>query len=386
MRIAVLTSLYPSPPRPFEGVFAEVRWQGMRARGHEVFVTQPVPLAPGPFLFGKWSEIARMPRREERGGVPVTRPRYFHVPGRARVNAARFARVGVRRLVVERPDVAVLDYAWPAAAAAPLLAELGIPAVVTGRGSDVLQVADEAGLGEELGEYLRAASAYCGVSRDLVRAMDAIADEPGHGRLVANGVDLERFRPRERGAARASLGLPPGVPLVLVAGHLIERKDPLLALRVFEAGAPSDALCVFVGRGRLRGQLELAVRERELGGRVRVVGEVPPEGLALWYAACDLLLLTSRREGRPNVVLEALASGRAVLATDAGGTRELVEPWAGRMLAPDRDPRTMGGMLRGLLEDPPAPEELRASVEHLSWERSFEALEELLGEACQAPR
>ena len=128
MKISVLTSLYPSPTRPFEGVFAERRWLGMLERGHEIRVTNPVPLAPGPFLFGKWAEIAKMPRQEDRGGIPVARPRYFHVPGRVRQNARRFSKVGVRRILGGgRPDVVVVDYAWPAAVAALRLRELGIP-------------------------------------------------------------------------------------------------------------------------------------------------------------------------------------------------------------------------------------------------------------------
>ena len=385
MNLAVLTSLYPSPPRPFEGVFAERRWQGMAQRGHQVHVVQPVPLAPGPFLFGRWAEIRKMPREEERGGIAVRRPRYFHVPSRARQNARRFARIGVRRLLAQGlPDAVVLDYAWPAAAAALGLAKRGIPVVINGRGSDVLQVAGEAGLGSELGEGLAAAGHWCAVSNDLVRAMDevaAAAGATGTGTLVPNGVDLELFHPRERNEARHRLELPQDVPLVLVAGHLIERKDPLFALKVFEAGAPDDAMCVFVGKGRLKGALEIAVRERDLTDRVRIVGEVPPGGLADWYGAADLLLLTSHREGRPNVVLEALASGRPVLATDVGGTAELLGDHRERMLAPGHDVEAMAAMLRTLLAEQHDPMGLRRAVEHLSWDASLATLEQVLERA-----
>ena len=56
MRIEVLTSLYPSPPRPHEGIFAERRWTGMQTRGHEVHVVHPLPRT-GPFVRGSWAEI-----------------------------------------------------------------------------------------------------------------------------------------------------------------------------------------------------------------------------------------------------------------------------------------------------------------------------------------
>ena len=178
--------------------------------------------------------------------------------------------------------------------------------------------------------------------------------------------------------------LPADVPIVLVAGHLIERKDPLFALRVFEEGAPPDAICVFVGRGRLKGPLEVQIRERDLADRVRIVGEVPPGGLADWYGAANLLLLTSHREGRPNVVLEAMASGRPCLATDVGGTGELVAGWSERMLAAEHDVERMGSMLSELLKSAPTPEEIRASVEHLSWDASLSTLEGVLGQATEA--
>ena len=260
MRIEVLTSLWPSPPRPYEGIFAERRWLGMLNRGHEVGVVHPQPLAPA-LACGRWGEIRRMPRRELRHGLVVVRPRYLHLPGRARANAHRFARAGLRALLTRsRPDVVVADYAWPAAAVAPRLAELGLPCVVSGRGSDVLEVAGEAGLGGELAEFLRAAGHWCGVSDELVRALDELGGAPGRGRLVPNGVDLERFTPAPRAVARTRLGLAPDGALVLVVGHLIPRKDPLLALAAFARGAPPDARCAFLGRGPLAGELERAIR------------------------------------------------------------------------------------------------------------------------------
>ncbi|MCZ6599182.1 MAG: glycosyltransferase [Planctomycetota bacterium] len=337
-----------------------------------------------------------MPRREERGGLFVERPRYVHLPGRAAGNARRFARAGLRLILGKRilgkrnwgpdafevPEVVVCDYAWPASAAAPRLAELGVPCVVSGRGSDVLEVGGEAGLGDELAGYLRAAGHWCAVSEDLVCAMDELAGQAGRGRLVPNGVDLELFRVRDRAAARRALELPPDGRLVLVVGHLIPRKDPLLALDVFGRGAPADATCAFLGRGPLCAKLEAAALGAGLAGRVRLVGEVTPERLGGWYAACNCLLVTSRREGRPNVVLEALACGRPVLATEAGGTAELLVTLP-ELLAATRDPAELGRRLAALLDAPPDAELLRRAAAPHSWEKSFERLEACLEDAVR---
>jgi len=324
---------------------------------------------------------------ETRSGLHVTRPRYLHVPRLARFNAASFAREGLRVITRgERPDVVVADYAWPASQAAAALVAAGIPCVVNGRGSDVLAVAGEAGLGDELARNLRVAGHWCAVSEDLVRRMDELGGAQ-RGVLVANGVDAELFRPREPLVCRRELALAPQGELVLVVGHLIERKDPLLALQAFAAAARAlpNARIAFVGRGPLQDALLARAVELGLERRMQLVGEAPPQTLALWYGAADVLLLTSRREGRPNVVLEALSSALPVLATDAGGTRELLRAVPGA-LAESRDPDVLGARLREILHAPPDRELLRTQARSFGWEAGLDALEALLAKSIEAAR
>ena len=382
MRVGVLTSLYPCQERPFEGIFAERKWQGLLARGHDVTLVHPVPWGPrwlAPLLGDARAYLARIPRREDRGGVEVLRPRFGHLPGRSAGNAERFARAGLGTLFgtgAPAPDVVVCDYAWPAAAAAEALRTRGVPVLVNGRGSDVLQVRETPGLETHLARGLRSSRGYTAVSQDLLDAMVATGGPKPVQALTPNGVDADHFKPGERRAARARLGQATEGDLVLCVGHLIERKDPLLALAAFAAGATEGARLVFVGRGPLSDAVEGAAAELGLGDRVSLLGERPPAELVDWYRAANLLLLTSRREGRPNVVLEALSTGCPVLATSAGGTGELLED--PRMLSMDRESAALGQMLNDLLKRPPAAEVLRRSVEPLTWAASLEALESAL--------
>ncbi len=385
MRIAVLTSLFPSRERPNEGVFAQRRWNAMKRRGHSVRVVHPLPWAP-PFGPAHWRELRAMQEREERAGIGIERPRYAHLPRRALGNARAFASAGLARLESgERFDVLVADYAWPAAAAATECARRGWPLVISGRGSDVLAVAELPQLRAVLADALRSAGAWCAVSEHLVRAMDELAGEP-RGVLVANGVDGELFRPRDAAQARRELGLPLEPRVVLVVGHLIERKDPLLALEVFAracGAAQAPAKLVFIGRGPLEAELRAKIAQAGLEQRAQLIGEAAPEQLAHWYCAADALLLTSTREGRPNVVLEALSSGLPVLATDAGGTRELLESDP-RMLATSRDPQALAAQLNALLASAREPHKLRALAERWSWDGACSALEALLERAIAA--
>ncbi len=386
MKIGVLTSLYPSSVRPHEGIFAERRWSGMRRRGHDVRVVHPLPFAPCAFAgrwLGRpqWSLIARTPRAEVREEIEIGRPRYAHIPGFALANARAFARAGFDALQAGGElELVVLDYAWPAAMSASLWADVGIPSVISGRGSDVLAVAQTPRLARALGLALRQSGHWCGVSQDLVTAMDRLAGAERRGMLVPNGVDFDLFQVRDRGLARQRLECKAQGALVLVVGHLISRKDPLLALEAFARGAPPDAELVFVGTGELERELRRRVRELDLERRVQFRGEQAADTLPWWYAACDVLLLTSSREGRPNVVLEALACGRPVVATRAGGTAVLLEGFAGT-LVDSREPELLARALSAMLARAPAPQRCREQVQALSWEQSLGSLEACLNAA-----
>ena len=348
----------------------------MAARGHQVRILQPLPRVPLFLRSGPRADWRSYPKRQRSEGLDIIRPRYLHLPGRALGNARRFARVAVSSLA--SPDVVVADYAWPAARIASHLADLEIPCVVHGRGSDVLHVRENPALARELSLSLQSAGHWCAVSEDLVLALDELGQSPGHGVLTPNGVDTARFTPGDREGARRRLDHSGDTrPWVLVVGHLIERKDPLLALEAFRVGAPRDARLIYLGRGPLEAQLRAAAKAPDLEGRVDLIGEVSPEELADWYRAGDALLLTSSREGRPNVVLEAFACGLPVVATSAGGTAELFGSWEGG-LALTRAASDIGGRLARVLDTPPPTAELVSGVRNLTWERSFEALEGVL--------
>ena len=111
-----------------------------------------------------------------------------------------------------------------------------------------------------------------------------------------------------------------------------------------------------------------------------MLGERAPAELADLYRAADVLLLTSRREGRPNVVLEALASGLPVVATAAGGTAELLAASPFDVVT-ERDPQAIGARLRHVLADPPSATTIAASVAPWTWAAGLANLEHLI-EGC----
>ncbi|MCP4899285.1 MAG: glycosyltransferase family 4 protein [bacterium] len=383
MRIVVLTSLYPTPVSPFEGVFVERRWRAMQRRGHQVEIVQPLPYSP-PLMMGRRGRFRRVGNSELRNGISIRRPRYIHVPGLILSNARRFARVGSRTVIALSPDIVVCDYAWPAAAVTETLHQWGIPNVVSARGSDLTIATSTPKLRSAFATGLASADAWCAVAQHLVDGLNRVGEASDRGFLTPNGVDTDLFRHRDKVEARHQHASAADNDIILHVGHLIPRKDPLLVVRSFSVvhRLRPTARLVMVGDGPLRSAVEQEVENLGLCDSITLVGEQSPEDLAGWYAASDMLLLCSTSEGRPNVVLEALASGRPVLATESVGSAELLETLPG-MVANTRDPDDLAVRIMECLTNLADPEELCRFAAGMSWDRACESLEECLAVALQ---
>jgi glycosyltransferase involved in cell wall biosynthesis len=192
--------------------------------------------------------------------------------------------------------------------------------------------------------------AFIAVSRENIRqgVRERILS-PGKVRLIRSGFDTARFLAGSRERGRRLLGIPEGVPVVGTVGPFKPQKAPLdfveVARRVRDK-AP-EARFVMVGDGELRPKVEQAVREGGLSGNFLLAGwsgEVPD-----LLRAFDVFLLTSRWEGLPRVVPQALISGVPVVATAVDGTREIVDEGADGYLAPPGDLCLLAHRVLGLI-------------------------------------
>jgi len=177
-----------------------------------------------------------------------------------------------------------------------------------------------------------------------IAALYAVA--PARLSVVYNGVDLERFHPRNRArhrtAARAEAGLPTDAWTILFVGSGFERKGLVTLLEAFGALPDRTARLVVIGKGDASPFQGVAGR---LGVAERIVWLAPREDAERWYAAADVVALPSRYEPFGNVHLEALASGVPVVAsTAAGGAEAIREGWNGAIV----DPRDAGALVRAL--------------------------------------
>jgi glycosyltransferase involved in cell wall biosynthesis len=163
------------------------------------------------------------------------------------------------------------------------------------------------------------------------------------------GLDLAAFLDApDQNAARDRLGLPRDTPIVAIVARLVPVKDVSLFLRAM-AKVPAPALAVVVGDGELRASLEAQSAALGLGGRCRFLGW--QSDVSAVYAAADLVALTSRNEGSPVSIIEAMASSRPVVCTAVGGVPDLVRSGTG-VLVPPGDDAALAAAVSTLLSNP----------------------------------
>lgn len=289
MRILLVSQMYPGPDDPDLGVFVANLERELVARGHE---------------------IERAVVDSRRGGR------------RRHLELARDVLRAARRF---EPDVVYAHFLVPAGLLGALATRA--PLVVTAHGQDVRNVGGIPGARAATKHVVKRASTIVAVSgwlRD--RLVAAVPEAAEKIEVVDCGVDLERFAPRDAGEARRDVGWTGNGTAFLCLGSLSDRKNVLRLARAFDAHG--EGTLTFVGDGPLRPALE---------GRpgIRVVGRVAHDAVPAWIAACDVLCQPSLVEPFGLATLEAMASGRSVVATVVGGPPEFVTAETGVLVDPE---------------------------------------------------
>jgi len=351
-----LTSLFPSAARPRHGIFVETRLRHLlQDCPVEARVLAPVPWFPfRARWFGSYAAFAATPRHDTRpSGLQVSYPRYLMLPkiGVAfQPDAMAHACVDDIRTLQRtgwQPELIDAHYLYPdGVAAAKIASAVGLPLVMTARGTDVNVLARQAGAGRRVLWAARKAAAVIAVSTRLKEALVELGVEADKVRVVRNGVDTDVFAPMDRSAARKALGLSQRTTLACV-GNLVPEKGFSLAIDCV-ARLPHAQL-VIVGEGPQRGELERQARALGAADRVVFMRSMAQAELARVYSAADILLLCSTREGWPNVVLEALACGTPVVATDVGAVNEILTDRQFGRVIPSRDTAIMLAAVEDLL-------------------------------------
>jgi len=348
MRLLVVTSQFPIAGEPNRGrpILQTVR---ALSRLAEVRVLSPIATyprwaRPRSYLFRAADAAHVVP------GIDVQYVEYPALPAISRpLNGALCAHALHAPLRAFAPDVVLSYWLYPDAYGAMRAAHrAGVPLVAGARGSD-LRVRDA--ISKRLTQpVVRSARRLLVVSEDLGRvAVRDYGADPARIRAIPNGCDASIFHPQDRAAARAALGLDADAELVVYVGRLVPEKGLRELLDAMAALVPSRPRLqlALVGDGPMRAELD--ARTGDTSHRVHVPGAQDAQSVAQWMAAADLVTLPSYSEGHPNVLVEALACGRPVVATPVGGIPEVVDAASG-LLVPARDAQALAGGLREALE------------------------------------
>ncbi len=266
----------------------------------------------------------------------------------------------------ERFDAIDAHYLYPDGVAAVWLGQrLGLPVVVTARGTDVTLIPRYAVPRRLIQGAIRDTAALISVSAALKDALIALGAPPDKVTVLRNGVDTALFRPPDdRDAARRALGLIG--PTLISVGLLIERKGHHHVIEAMRA-LPGFALLI-VGEGPEQARLAGMIAQYGLSDRVRLLGPRPHAELPALYGAADALVLASSREGWANVLLESMACGTPVVASNIPGNPEVVREAAAGVVVAANTPDGIAAAVRGMFAALPARAATRAYAEQFGWE------------------
>jgi glycosyltransferase involved in cell wall biosynthesis len=380
MRVLILTKIFPNSVEPLSSPFNRRQFHEL-ARLCDVEVLATIPWFPGAKAFARWSPAGRLfdvPKEERIAGLTVRHPRFVFLPKIGPGLSGPLYAASLATTALEyrgKVDVVLGSWAYPDGFAAVVLGEmLGIPAVIKLHGSDMNVVARLPGPRRGLKWALPRAARVVAVSRPLRDAAIEFGAPPSRIDVVPNGIDRAHFRPLDRMAARRALGLRTEGTVIVYVGNIEHHKGAVDLVHAFAAVARlrDDVALVMVGDGAARNECQkLAV---DLGVDVSFVGAKPHDEVPRWIGACDVFALPSWNEGTPNVVLEALACGRRVVATRVGGTPDVVTSDALGMLVPPRDIQALAHALAQALSTPYEPEAVSAGLDAPDWQGSAERL------------
>ncbi len=349
-RTEPLTIVHVTAPAPVGGLESVVTAlaRGHGARGHDVHVVsvfnvgeRAFPLADG--VSGVTTHVLEIP------------PRRYSRERAAVADIARDCRADVLHTHGYRPDVVDAGAAH----------QLGVPVVTTVHGFA------GGGLKSRLYEWIqerafRRFDAIVAVSRPLVVRLESAGVPAAKVHWIQNAW-APGLRFADRGEARRELSLPAEGLVAAWVGRLSREKAPDLFLAALARMGPHAPVAAFIGDGPMAGELHRRATALGLGDRVRWYGVV--NAAARLLPAFDAYVLSSRTEGTPIVLLEAMAAGVPVIATRVGGVPDVVSP-VEAVLVPPEDPETLARALHELLSNK-ADAALRASAARLRLRRDF---------------
>lgn len=376
LHVVVLSYLFPNSAAPNSGVFVLNRVRAVQ-NYCRVTVINPIPWFPFSSRLTRYRNYDNIPRTTELCGVTVHHPRFFSIPRYCKfIEAVTYPLAVVLIMVKQRlTRASLLDLHWtyPDLVGGWVAKKLfGKEMVVTLRGVEAFHLEERTVRRFLIRRLLPRAARVIALSDGLLELAARHDVERHRLRVIRNGVDTHLFHILDQERCRNELGLPAQRKIILAVGSLANVKgfDRLIAAMPDVLQEHPGALAIIVGSAGPAGDcgkdLRGLVGRLGLSDCVRFAGSVANRDLVCWYNAADLFCLSSRSEGSPNVLTEALACGCPAVATEVGSVKEiLTEPFMGEVVG---DPALLGAALKKNLRRLFDRERIAASLQRYDWD------------------
>ena len=350
IRILILSSLYPKSSNLIKGIFAHDQAKYLRNNGCEIIVVSPVavPLIPVEGL-SAWKDLMRVKRDDMLEGIKVLYPRYLHFPKRIlgkysfSIDFFFIKRVVLSVIKTFQPDILHVYTATPDGVLGLLIRkEFSIPLVVSLIGSDINVWPFRSKLIYRLTkEVISEADKIVAVSNALKKKACEITSPKNPIAVIYNGCDAEKFAfdKTARFYLRTKFNIPKQSFVFLFIGNILKTKGVFELLEAFYLLTKKlpDTYLIFIGDGKERKVLVQKATRIGISNEVIFVGRRPHEEISRWLSMADALVLPSHSEGLPNVIVEAMACQRTVIATRVGGIPEIIVDGQSGILVESKD-------------------------------------------------
>jgi len=251
------------------------------------------------------------------------------------------------------------------------------PCVIWGRGSDVYVPWM---FREQISKFvLKNADAVIALTEDMKKKMKKIYDRDIS--VIPNGIDLSKVECLSKEDVRLNLGVKNDKKIILFVGALHPVKGLTYLVEAMKIIRDKNKQLILVGDGKERDHLKDLVKKYGLEKCVIFIGKVPNDKVFKYMMASDVFVLPSLSEGFPNVVLEAMASGLPIVATNVGGLSEIVKDGENGFLVDPKNPEQIAEKINLFLEDEKFRERIsknsKNKAKEYSWESIIERLEKI---------
>jgi len=349
MRVLAISYLFPNSIYPNYGIFVLNRLKAI-SKYCEVQVINPIPWFPGYTKFARYKDYNRIPNHEIIEGISVIHPRFFFIPRYFKLVdsiSLFFVVIPLVLFLRKKNPFEIIDTHWtyPDLPVAFILSKiLKKKIAVTVRGKEALYMA-ASGIRKNIVKYfLPKADAVIVLSESLAEQCVAIGVQRSKISVIINGVNSDLFHYIPQKESRKILNIHPNTQkILLVVGALYYGKgfDRIIKALPELLKKQTDLKLYIIGSegpaGSDREMLKKLIASLSLEKHVYFLGEIPNENLIYWYNAADVFCLSSRSEGSPNVLTEALACGCPSIATNVGAVPEILSEDFLGMIMPNED-------------------------------------------------